>query len=93
MRDKDSEERIKQLEAELAEAEAEIVNLCTARSQYVQGGAPFGWKLVPLEPTPEMMREGADFLPVTPGGATNKCAGSVYTAMLDAAPSISKDSQ
>ena len=44
-----------------------------------------GYEIVPVEPTEAMMREGADWLPVTPGGATNKCAGRVYEAMLTAA--------
>jgi hypothetical protein len=34
------------------------------------------------EPSEAMMREGADFLSITPGGATNKCAGHVYEAMM-----------
>ena len=38
-----------------------------------------------LEPSEEMTREGADFLPVTPGGATNAAAGRVYEAMISAA--------
>ncbi len=38
-----------------------------------------------MEPTDGMQKEGADFLSVTPGGATNECAGSVFEAMLLAA--------
>ena len=44
------------------------------------------WKMVPEEPTEAMGREGADYLPVTPGGATNDCARHVYEVMLAAAP-------
>ncbi len=34
------------------------------------------------EPSEEMMREGADYLPITPYGATNRAAGCVFEAML-----------
>ena len=37
------------------------------------------------EPTEAMKLEGADYLPVTPGGATNECAGRVFEAMIDEA--------
>lgn len=45
-----------------------------------------GVTLCPIEPTDEMQKEGADYLPVTPGGATNRAAGDVYKAMLSASP-------
>lgn len=34
------------------------------------------------EPTAEMKRAGANHLPVTPGGATDECAGRVFEAMI-----------
>lgn len=37
--------------------------------------------VVPREATKKMQEHGADHLPVTPGGATNKCAGHVFAAM------------
>lgn len=42
-----------------------------------------GFYVVPGEPNEAMMREGADYLSVTPGGATNECAGNVYRAMVE----------
>ena len=36
------------------------------------------------EPNEAMKREGADFLSITPGSATNECAGHVFEAMLAA---------
>ena len=45
-----------------------------------------GLIIVPMIPTAVMMREGADYLPVTPGSATNKAAGNVYEAMIAASP-------
>ena len=41
---------------------------------------------VPIEPTAEMKREGAAFLPITPSGATLTAAERVWSAMLAAAP-------
>jgi hypothetical protein len=48
-----------------------------------------GWKLVPVEPTPEMMSRGADaFFSPEPSNIAeeNKRAGSVYRRMLAVAP-------
>jgi len=49
-----------------------------------------GMVIVPIEPTAEMKREGAEFLPITPGGATLSAAERVWTAMLAAAPSAGR---
>ncbi len=48
--------------------------------------AEAGLVVVPIEPTEAMVHEGADYLPVTPGGATNDCAARIYEAMLSAKP-------
>lgn len=40
--------------------------------------------VVPREPTEAMLLQGYAHLSVTPGGATEKCAGIVYRAMIAA---------
>ena len=47
---------------------------------------PDGWKLVPIEPTDEMIDEGLQNLPCTPRGVTYKTTKDVYKAMIDASP-------
>ena len=47
---------------------------------------PDGYRLVPIEPTHEMIDEGFQNLPCTPRGLTYKTTKDVYKAMLDASP-------
>lgn len=48
-----------------------------------QFNVPPGYVLVPLEPTPEMIRAGQELKPV---GKWHTQIRAVYAAMLDAAP-------
>lgn len=55
------------------------------------GAVPAGWKLVPEEPTAEMIAAGNDLLPFTRGTETHRMVGGkvpedYYRAMLSAAP-------
>ena len=78
-------ERIRQLEAEherkkalLLEAHCERVSSLQERIRQLEGErVPEGWKLVPVEPTPEMLAAVS-----WPG-----CARTDYAHMLAAAPS------
>ena len=47
---------------------------------------PDGYKLVPIEPTDEMIDEGLQNLPCTPRGVTYKTTKDVYKAMIAASP-------
>lgn len=46
------------------------------------------WKLVPVEPTEEMLRAGIEFMTITPGSVTLKATGHVYEAMIEASPEV-----
>ena len=48
--------------------------------------APEGWKLVPIEPTPDMIAAGDECWMMT-----ESCADSTYRAMLNAAPALQEE--
>jgi hypothetical protein len=74
------------LRADLAKAVGNhAADLSSARSESVHS-VPAGWKLVPLEPTPEMTTAAREQLWDTQGGVVKV----IYRAMIAAAPEAPK---
>lgn len=67
--------------------QAEVQRL-NASAQPVSDGCkvPEGWKLVPIEPTEEMMRQGFEELSESKDPELGICLSSVYRRILAAAP-------
>jgi hypothetical protein len=72
----------------------ERVTSTPAYLSVVPVSAPVGWKLVPVEPTREMIEAADDLCPIARGTESHRLAGGVvpedyYRAMLSASPPVS----
>ena len=52
---------------------------------------PDGYKLVPIEPSDEILIELCDYLPCTPSGVSLKTAKNIYDALILFSPPINTE--